>query len=260
MDEFELLMKGGKSGAAIIPGNAMNSELVKRMLLPLEDDKHMPPKGKKQLTEKEIALIQWWIGHGADRSARVNDVATNDTLKSFLGAAEKNAEPEADSLPLVSKPDSLAVLTLKKAGFSVNPIAVGSGLLHVSAVNMPSLGADQLKLIAPLAKNIYWLELADQNINDQMLSFVSSCLNLNRLDLKNTQVTGRISSDLVKLPALEYVNLVGTDFDDAGLNGLEGMKSLKHLYCWGSRVTNSGAVQFEKTNGTVKVDLGINKK
>jgi hypothetical protein len=57
MDDFGLLLKGGKNGKIIQPGDASSSEMMVRILLPGNDDKHMPPKGKKQLTENEIALF-----------------------------------------------------------------------------------------------------------------------------------------------------------------------------------------------------------
>jgi len=59
MDDSLRLMKGGKDGAVIVPGNDAKSEMAKRISLPREDDDHMPPKEKPQLTEQEIALIHW---------------------------------------------------------------------------------------------------------------------------------------------------------------------------------------------------------
>jgi len=54
MDTQELLMKGGKNGVIIKANDVANSELIKRLLLPEEDEHHMPPKGKTPLTEQEI--------------------------------------------------------------------------------------------------------------------------------------------------------------------------------------------------------------
>lgn len=257
MDEFDLLLKGGKNGKSIQPGNAEKSELIKRMLLPIDDDKHMPPKGKPQLTDKEIALVHWWVNHGATRSIKLQDYAENDTLKVFF-AASKRVMPK-DTLPVVSNPDSAVLISLKKVGFTVNPIVSGSGLLHVSAINMTTLAEEDLKLLAPVAKNIYWLELSNKNISDKILAYLAPCSNLHRLDLKNTDVTGRISSDLNKLSALEYLNLVGTNFDDQGLNEIKNLKGLRQVYCWDTKVTKVGVEQFMKENERVKINLGANQ-
>ena len=64
MDTYELLVKGGKEGPAIVPGDAAASNVMIRILLPMDDDEHMPPEGKPQLEEHEIELIRWWLDGG----------------------------------------------------------------------------------------------------------------------------------------------------------------------------------------------------
>lgn len=53
----EYLLKGGKNGEAIKPGNPGESNLHTALLLPEDDDKHMPPQGKTQLTKDQVSLI-----------------------------------------------------------------------------------------------------------------------------------------------------------------------------------------------------------
>lgn len=64
MDTAEAMIKGGSSGPSLVPGNPHDSELLKRVLLPADDDDIMPPKGGP-LDPKEIALLQQWIAQGA---------------------------------------------------------------------------------------------------------------------------------------------------------------------------------------------------
>ena len=64
LDRKEFVMKGGESGPVIIPGHPEESEMVRRLLLPREDEESMPPKGKS-LTGEEIATLQLWIRVGA---------------------------------------------------------------------------------------------------------------------------------------------------------------------------------------------------
>ncbi|WP_276371612.1 PSD1 and planctomycete cytochrome C domain-containing protein [Chryseolinea sp. H1M3-3] len=64
LDKKVFVMKGGKSGAAIVPGHPEESEMIRRLLLPREDEESMPPKGKT-LSEKEIATLKLWIKAGA---------------------------------------------------------------------------------------------------------------------------------------------------------------------------------------------------
>ncbi len=96
MDEQALLMKGGKNGVALMPGKAAESELMKRLLLPREDDDHMPPKEKPQLTESEIALIHWWIASGASFDKKVKELEQPAAVKPALLALQ-NVSVEKES-------------------------------------------------------------------------------------------------------------------------------------------------------------------
>lgn len=57
------LLKGGDSGHSIVSGKADESLLLQRVLLPEDDDEHMPPKGI--LSEDEKSKLRAWINAGA---------------------------------------------------------------------------------------------------------------------------------------------------------------------------------------------------
>lgn len=60
---FSDLQKGGEHGAAILPGQADSSRLI-RVLTGVAEPK-MPPEGEKAPTADEIALLKAWINAGA---------------------------------------------------------------------------------------------------------------------------------------------------------------------------------------------------
>jgi hypothetical protein len=65
LDRLSALLRGGNSGeAAVVPGNATDSFLVK-VIRHEEPDLEMPPKGDP-LTAAEIELIEKWITEGAE--------------------------------------------------------------------------------------------------------------------------------------------------------------------------------------------------
>lgn len=64
LDKKEYVMEGGESGEVIDPGHPESSEMIRRLLLPRDDEESMPPKGKT-LKENEIATIKLWIEMGA---------------------------------------------------------------------------------------------------------------------------------------------------------------------------------------------------
>ena len=65
LDTFDRLQRGGESGNVVEPGDTIHSLMAKRLRLPLDDDDHMPPDGKPQPSETEIAILQRWIETGA---------------------------------------------------------------------------------------------------------------------------------------------------------------------------------------------------
>lgn len=64
MDTAEALLKGGESGKTLIPGKPDESELIKRIVLPKDNDDIMPPKGGP-LPAEDIALLKQWVSEGA---------------------------------------------------------------------------------------------------------------------------------------------------------------------------------------------------
>ena len=80
-------------------------------------------------------------------------------------------------------------------------------------------------------------------INQPVKTFFRSIYKLNRgrnlrlIRLAETQATDAAIETLLKLPALESVNLYGTKVTDAGATKLAGLTNLKRLYLWQTAVT-----------------------
>ncbi|MEZ5387206.1 MAG: c-type cytochrome domain-containing protein [Prosthecobacter sp.] len=77
LDTYEFTMQGGENSGDknIVPGKPEDSVSMQLILLPEDDDEHMPPEGKDQLTKEETAIIQWWIQQGASNTQKL-DLAT----------------------------------------------------------------------------------------------------------------------------------------------------------------------------------------
>lgn len=73
LDTYESLMKGGKHGAPIAPGQPEESILIKKLSpdptfgdpMPLNVRRRKNPGQQKKLTEEEVRLIANWISQGA---------------------------------------------------------------------------------------------------------------------------------------------------------------------------------------------------
>ena len=73
LDTYESLMKGGKHGVPIAPGQPEESILIKKLSpdppfgdpMPLNVRRRKTPGQQKKLTEEEVRLIVKWISQGA---------------------------------------------------------------------------------------------------------------------------------------------------------------------------------------------------
>jgi hypothetical protein len=78
LETYDLLMKGGESGPAIIPGKSSESLLVKMIEGKFQKDgktKFMPPGKREKLDAEQIAMIRAWIDDGAKAPADGTAVA-----------------------------------------------------------------------------------------------------------------------------------------------------------------------------------------
>jgi uncharacterized membrane protein len=77
MDTLEALMIGGENAAEkknnIVPGRPDESLTIQSIVAPIDDDLHMPPEGKDQLTPAEISVIRYWVQAGASATQKISD-------------------------------------------------------------------------------------------------------------------------------------------------------------------------------------------
>lgn len=68
METLEGILKGGKDGKDVVPGDSGKSPLVYAVAHVGDEDEFMPKKNKKNigpLTAEEVGLIRAWIDQGA---------------------------------------------------------------------------------------------------------------------------------------------------------------------------------------------------
>lgn len=263
MDREDLLFKGGKHGEVIKRGNAEESEMMVRVLLPKDNDKRMPPENHTPISKEEIALLHWWIKNGADTKKKVKELPAEAALLPVLNALAGPAPDTIQLAPLskvfdqkIPAAPKTAIGALTSLGVLVAPVAKEKTLLQVSCVNYPQFDNSKTQLMLKLAENIAWLKLSHTAITDETLAQLPKLKNLVSLHLEGTAISTAGVSRLQPLSNLEYINIVQTKVDDEGLLALAGIKSLKHIYCWNSRVTQKGIDRFKQKNPSVKIEGG----
>ena len=240
MDDTLRLMKGGKDGVVIIPGNAEKSEMVKRTSLPREDDDHMPPKEKPQLSGDQIALIHWWIASGASFDKKVKELNQPETITPVLLALQKSEQekiiiPDIPAAP-VAKADEAAIKKLKDKGAVVMPLSQSTNYLFVDFVTTRNFSDSEMHLLMPLKEQMIALKLGDTFITDSALQLISQFRNLMRLQLDHTKITDKGLAHLKSLVSLRYLNLVGTRVTAVGVMQLKVLKNLRSIYLYQTAV------------------------
>ena len=89
LDTAASMRTGGDSGSPIEPPGATQSLMGKRLALPLEEEEHMPPDGKRQLTAHELTLLNWWLDAGARTDKTVKELNPPPQIMKVIVTATK---------------------------------------------------------------------------------------------------------------------------------------------------------------------------
>ena len=116
LDNPEALLKGGKSGPAIVPGEPDDSLLIKAVRY-TDPDLRMPPKNKK-LGTNQIATLETWVQMGAPlpgsnaSSGAQTDIALARARHWAFKRVEKSSPPAVSNAAWVKTPVDNFVLAL----------------------------------------------------------------------------------------------------------------------------------------------------
>lgn len=261
MDTPQFLLKGGKGGEIIVPGKGDESELIRRALLPEGDKKHMPPKEKPQLTQKQVALLHWWIQEGASFDKKVKDLPQNERLKPILAALQKGEPKEKEKVAMIPQTEVEAANTkyiqaLKDKGIVVLPVAQNSNYLMVNFVTATNITDKDLQLLVPLKKQLLWLKLNDAIIGDSALLSIGHCTNLRVLQLAHTLITDKGLAQLKSLTELTTLSLVGTGVTGAGLLTLKDLPKLSAVYLFKTKLEKRNWIDLKKAFPKTMLDTG----
>jgi uncharacterized membrane protein/mono/diheme cytochrome c family protein len=238
MDDMNLFLKGGKHGEVFMAGKAIESEMIKRVQLPDEFEHHMPPKGKPQPTEKEIALLHWWISSGASFDKKVSQLEQPEKIKPLLLALQNPVasyiQKIDDIVPgnPVPEADENILKKLKDAGIVILPVAKNSNYLSASFVTVPAIKDEHFKLLTSLKEQLIELKLGSTNLTNADLRQIVTCVALRKLLINNTAISDSGLVALKTLTHLKYLNLVGTKITANGVKSLKDLKELTAIYLY----------------------------
>ena len=251
LDQLTGIQKGGKSGALFVAGNPEISLLIQLIHLPLEDEDHMPPKDKLQLTDEELEILRLWVVSGARFDQKVTELPKEEAFFQLVAnrfSTEKNYDfPAAD-------PDKIASLTtfFRK----VNPLYPDSPALEVAYFGASAFDPKSLTELSSIQNQVVKLTLNRMPLQEADLGILADFQNLESLHLNFSNVPGQQLENLVKLPNLQTLALSGNSVDESGIKALEKMSQLKKLYLWQTGLDEAKKNKLSKALSSTTIDFG----
>lgn len=229
LETREQILRGGKSGLLWDANHPGEGLFLKRLYLPLDDKKHMPPKGKPQLTPAELEMLQLWIEKGADFNMKLTALPAEDKLYQLAsvlfettGAGHYNFEAA----------DGGVIQSLNTENRVVLAEAVNSPALTVSFFNSSKFQPEQLKELSKIKEQIVSLDLTRMPLTGDDLKTVSQFKNLRRLHLGFTPIKAADLQWVKELKNLRSLTLSGTTIKASDLAVLKELPRLQQLFTW----------------------------
>lgn len=262
LDSEDFIKQGGKNGAVLTAGDADNSKLYTHLLLPLEDEDHMPPKGKKQLSAAEIATIHRWVKMTDPFAKTMVSTTVSKITESVPEAVEPPPPVEKPATVIPAKTISIKAAdpdkidAIKKLNVVVTSIQSGSNGLSLNFVNLKNFNNKMLDQAIVLKEQVVQLKLTNQAVTDQDLQKIRQFNNLRQLHLEKSKVTDEGMDQIKSMQSLEQLNLYGTAISDKGLEKLSDCKNLKTLFLWKTNATAEGIAKLKQALPNLTIEAG----
>ena len=238
---------------SVLPKDPANSELLRRLRLPADDEEVMPKNGEP-LTSAQQRLFERWIRGGAEWPAAGDEwiarklaAATLPKIEFVLPQLDERGQQQIEA----------AIAALRERGVVVQRVAADTDAIDVNMSLLRERVTDrELKLLLPLAPRLVWLNVSRTALTDDGLATLGALAQLRRLNVANTNVTDRGFRLLTGLRRLEYLNAYGTELTDDALPQLMILPRLQQLYAWQTKVTAPGVQAARDHIAKLRIDLG----
>lgn len=267
LDTEAYIRQGGKNGEILKPGNPSGSTLFTHLVLPMEDDMHMPPKGKPQPTPREIGILRDWIASGAPfgpveiksapQTASPGVNAPVEMPVAGPSAPDMAQEPSAADAPQITYTEDPQLLA---AAASFNTLGLSATVtpdgLSLNFVNLKEIGPDILRKMEQHRGQITSLILRGLPVNDAMITNLPEMPALRSLNLSRTDISDMAIRSLIRFNSLEQLNLYETAVTDAAIPDIVRLKKLRSLNTWSTRITPAGVSDLQTQKPDLQIETG----
>lgn len=239
MTSLEKLLAGGENGPLWIAGDATGSHLIQRVNLPLENEEHMPPEGKPQLSSAEIELLYTWIQAGADTEQTIGQLSPGDSLQVLVQplletvAQSEDRRPKYEFNPASPK----TIEALNNPYRSVIPAAANSPALNANIFVRQTYEPRYLEELSAVREQLVSLNLSNLPIKDEDLGTIAQFGNLEELILNGTDITGATLPELRANKKLRSLAVSNTQVGANVAEALAQLPTLKELFAWNTALS-----------------------
>lgn len=249
-------LAGGKDGALLPPpGDTTGGLLLERLLLDLEHEHHMPPKGKPQLSAEELALIQAWVRSGGSFSRPLAVHPPNDTIHALAKAVYGASGEDEESFDFPAASES-TIAGLNNDYRVIAPLAGGSPALDVSLFNKAAFNERSIGELKAIGEQIVYLNVSGMPLQAEDFQLISQFRNLRQLNLNYTPTGDQQLQQLSDLPQLRSLMLTGTAISPAGIDAIAQMDRLEHIYAWNTEISPEQARQWTGPGSPLHIETG----
>lgn len=262
LDSLAAMFEGGDDEDALVAGDVEASYMITTIKLPMDDDMHMPPKDKTQITPEELAILKWWIEMGAPENTKLSEVEVTEEINQAIATLKTPEQLKAErEIARLAKEQAEKQFQEKRTRLQTALESVNEtfpGALRYSSQEDTDLvfntvsyrrkfkGSD-LQLLGDVAGDVIELDLASTTVSDEDILHLAKFTNLRRLKLNETKITDEALKTIGKLENLRSLNLYGTEVTDVGIKALSNLKHLEKTYLWNTKVTIDGAESLRKS-------------
>jgi uncharacterized membrane protein len=252
LDQPDFILKGGKSGKTVVVSHPDESEIINRMLLPIDEKKHMPPKEKPQPSPQEIELLKEWISLGANFTISVKALHAEEAVRRILSVKNSIHEELNEN---VDPADVNVIDKLKKFNVTIVPLAFDNHFLSANFQNANSIDS-AIALLPSLKNQLVWLTASLPSISDKHLETIGKLSALRKLDLRHSSLSGSDLTLLADLVNLKSLNLSFTLVKAQQLNALAKLPELKELFLFNTLIKEHEIAELKKKFPVTHLEFG----
>lgn len=252
LSTIEHIKIGGENGEILMAGNINESPMYTSLMLSIEEDNHMPPSGKPQLTRNEIWLIKHWIASGADFNKQMVNYVKNDTMSNML----------IDYLILpklkVDEANQKDVNILIANGFVIRKLVFGEPYLSATySNNDQKISNKAMKSLIAVSDQLVELNLQESKLTDELASSIKKLKSLRILRLDQTLITNKTLDYLKNQKELEILNVFNTGITNEGLADLLNYIEPKKIFFGNVGKQTDQVVMNDKNSFQTTISMGL---